>query len=194
MPFPDEVTGLQLVPSNSGWATDFHEIAHALECLEVAKRKVVEHIGSTAVPGLVAKDVIDVQVRVDVLDEHRVVDEFASIGFRRRLEAWNNIEPTRVGPVPKLVFAPPVGHRRCNVHVRHDGSAGARDALLFRDFLRAEPGPREAWGEVKLAIVREVPNCDLFMYGQIKQAAWKVLMHAADYWAAGTAWRPPPLA
>src|SRR5579872_5871374 len=138
VPFPDELRPVAVVPYRPGWEAEFSALAERIWALRLAEMGEVEHVGSTSVPHLAAKDVIDVQVRVDDLDPELVTERFAGIGFRRRPEEWNNLEDTRRGPVPKLVFAPPVDARHVNVHVRVDGSQGARDTLLFRDFLRAE--------------------------------------------------------
>lgn len=54
--------------------------------------------------------------------------------FRVRPETWNRVEAAAGREWPKLVFAPPVGERASNVHVREALSATARRNLLFRDF------------------------------------------------------------
>ena len=87
--------------------------------------------GSTSVRGLAAKDCIDVQVRVAALDEAWTVSRMGSIGFRCRPEPWNRVEVSGGVASRKLVFAPPPGHRLCNVHVREQGGRGGRFALLF---------------------------------------------------------------
>jgi dephospho-CoA kinase len=161
--------------------------------LRLSDRGIVEHVGSTAVPGLCAKDVIDIQVRVPALAPEAMEASFATIGFRRRPETWNNDEPTRAGPIAKLVFAPSVGSRSCNVHVRVDGSQGARDTIVFRDFLTAEPAMRDAWGELKTAAASASSVVDLTGYAGIKDPAWRVLMYGADNWVQRAAWRPIPL-
>jgi GrpB-like predicted nucleotidyltransferase (UPF0157 family) len=109
----------------------------------------VDHIGSTSVPGLAAKDCIDLQVRVDTLDEDKITGRFEKIGFRVRPEPWNRIEIAADRKWPKLVFAPPAGERASNVHVREALSETARRNLLFRDFLRANDTARDAWGDFK---------------------------------------------
>ena len=104
----------------------------------------VDHIGSTAVPGLAAKDCIDIQVRVDDLDGKPILSVFDMIGFRLRPEPWNRVEMTAGKRWPKLVFAPPIGERASNVHVRETASATTRRNLLVRDFLRADAPARDA--------------------------------------------------
>nr|WP_239091833.1 GrpB family protein [Streptomyces sp. SID14478] len=84
-----------------------------------------------------AKDVIDIQVRVvSVTGEEaqtaRLAALMARIGFRLRPEPWSRQELPRGATTRKLVFAPHVGARPCNVHLRQDGGPGARYALLFR--------------------------------------------------------------
>jgi GrpB-like predicted nucleotidyltransferase (UPF0157 family) len=190
VPFPDEIRPVEVVPHRDEWMAEYDLLADELRDLELAPMGMIEHVGSTSVPGLAAKDVIDVQIRVPTINEEAFVARFAEIGFRRRPEEWNNIEATRTGPVPKLVFARPAGARHANIHVRTDGSAGARDTVLFRDFLRSQPSMRQAWSDFKVAVVRAVPKIDLASYGQIKQPAWHVLMYAADAWAAKTSWSP----
>jgi GrpB-like predicted nucleotidyltransferase (UPF0157 family) len=76
------------------------------------------------------------------------------------------------------------------VHVRRDGGANARFALLFRDYLRADPVAREAWGDFKRRLAASVP--DLKANGRIKAPATVVLMAAAERWAVSTGWTPPP--
>jgi GrpB-like predicted nucleotidyltransferase (UPF0157 family) len=193
VPFSDERRPVSVVPYQPEWEAEFSALAERIWALQLAEKGEVEHVGSTSVPHLAAKDVIDVQVRVDELDPDLVTERFVGIGFRRRPEAWNNLEDTRRGPVPKLVFAPPVDARHVNVHVRVDGSQGACDTLLFRDFLRAEAAMREAWGRFKVELAGAIEIDDLEAYGRVKGPAWLVLMRAADAWAEEVSWSPVPL-
>ncbi|MFE6898264.1 GrpB family protein [Streptomyces sp. NPDC057717] len=72
----------------------------------------------TSVPGLAAKDCIDVQIRVRSIDEARHIALLSAIGFRCRPDPWNRTEVSGGITCRKLVFAPPVGARPCNVHLR----------------------------------------------------------------------------
>jgi GrpB-like predicted nucleotidyltransferase (UPF0157 family) len=141
----------------------------------------IDHIGSTAVPGLAAKDCIDIQIRVARLDEALIVPPFTRLGFHLRPEPWNQVEITAGRQWPKLVFAPPVGERVANVHVRETSGPTARRSLLFRDFLRADQPARHAWGTFKQRLAQCVTN--LADYGQVKQAPTEILMIAAEDWA-----------
>ncbi|WP_335983025.1 GrpB family protein [Streptomyces sp. CA2R106] len=105
---------------------------------------------------------------------------------------WNRIEVSGGQRCRQLVFAPPVGARSWNVHLREGAGANARFALLFRDFLRADEGARRAWGAFKQRLALSVP--DLADYGQIKAPATEVLMAAAERWAAATGRRGPAAA
>jgi len=188
MPFPDESAPVAVVDHRPQWAEEFAQLAIVLRGALGDEARAVEHVGSTAVPGLPAKDCLDVQVLVDAVDEARQVPLLAAAGFRCRPEPWNRTETAGGRNCPKLVFAPPVGARRCNVHLREVGGPNARFALLFRDYLRADAGAREAWGAFKQRLALSVP--DLLDYGQIKAPATQVLMAAAERWAAGTGWQP----
>ncbi|WP_265446566.1 GrpB family protein [Flexivirga meconopsidis] len=189
MPFPDEEFARRVIvsPYNVGWAAEGIDLADRLRGL-MPDALAVDHIGSTAVPGLPAKDCLDMMVRVADIDAIEV-DSLRREGFRLRPEPWNRDEQLDGRIWPKLVFAPPVGGRSMNVHIRQVDSATARYALLFRDFLRADDACRQTWGAFKERLAESVPT-DLMAYGQVKATAQPLLMTAAEAWAARTDWRP----
>jgi len=190
VPFPEEVSPVVLVEYQAQWTEDFAVLAATLRKLELAAEGAIEHVGSTAIIGMVAKDVIDAQVRVPHLDVNPIAARFTDAGFRLRPEEWNTRESTKQGVNPKLVFAPPVGGRPVNVHVRADGTQGARDTLLFRDFLRSEEESMNWWADTKRSIVKSAGSIDLASYGQAKQSKWAALMIQADAWAKERNWQP----
>lgn len=125
---------------------------------------------------------------VDAIDEDRQAGLLAAVGFRCRPEPWNRAEVSGGQHCPKLVFAPPVGARRCNIHLREAGGSNVRFALLFRDYLRADEAARQAWGAFKKRLALSVPG--LLDYGQIKAPATQLLMAAAERWALDSDWKP----
>jgi GrpB-like predicted nucleotidyltransferase (UPF0157 family) len=182
VPFPDESHTASVVSYRPSWPSEFLVVAGPLR--SALGDAAVDHVGSTSVPGLAAKDCIDVQVRVLSLES--VSPLFSRLGYRRRPEPWNQSD----GPgLPKLVFAPPPGARAVNVHVRLRGGPNARFPLLFRDFLRADSEARDSWGAFKQRLSRAVP--ELLAYGQIKAPATAILMSAAERWASATGWVTP---
>lgn len=190
MPFSDELErDLAVVPYDATWPDTFIALADRVEGALASLALRVDHVGSTSVPGLAAKDCIDIQVRVNVLDEAEIVGRFRKIGFRVRPEAWNHVEVAGGREWAKLVFAPPAGERAGNVHVREAFSATARRALLFRDFLRANDAARDAWGEFKQCLAAIA--ADIYEYGRAKAGPTEILMIAAESWAADTGWTIP---
>ncbi len=150
---------------------------------------VVDHVGSTSVPGVAAKDMIDVQLRSRPEGFEEMAARLVAAGFRRRPEPWNTVETSAGHTAAKVVFAPAVGARAVNLHLRAAGGPNARQALLFRDFLRHDATARDAWGRFKTVLSQQVP--DLQHYGQVKNPATEILMGAAEAWAAATGWTAP---
>ena len=181
MPFADEPSVVHVVSYRPSWADEYELLASRLRSALGPVAIGVDHVGSTAVPGMLAKDVIDVQVRVARLDEGAIEESLRGSRFRRRPEPWNNREVSFGTACSKMVFAPPVGERACNVHIRIDGAPNAQMALLVRDFLRADADVRRAWAQFKVLVAEQVGDLDL--YGQIKAPATVVLARAASAWA-----------
>jgi GrpB-like predicted nucleotidyltransferase (UPF0157 family) len=177
------------------WATDFEELAEVLNAALDGIAIRTDHIGSTSVPGLRAKDVIDVQVIVADLESDRIIQALELVGFEQRTMPWNLRDHIPAGWLgnpegwSKLVFAPPNISRPSNVHVRRCGSPNERYALLFRDFLRASDEARDAWGRFKTQLAMATRN--LSEYGAVKDPATDVLLALAERWATDTAWAVP---
>jgi GrpB-like predicted nucleotidyltransferase (UPF0157 family) len=188
LPFADEAHIVELVATRSDWPASFQTLARRLAAAFGDTAVGIDHIGSTAVPGLPAKDVIDIQVRVRTLDEVAINRAFQSIGFRRRPEPWNQTETIGHEQFRKAVFAPPPGERAANIHVRLNGAPNARYALLFRDFLSADDTARASWAAFKTQTAELLP--ELSAYGRIKAAAMPILMHGAERWASERNWQP----
>jgi GrpB-like predicted nucleotidyltransferase (UPF0157 family) len=153
----------------------------------------IDHIGSTAVPGLAAKEVIDVQVSVAALDEN-VITAVQALGYRQLAGVWRDHCPPG-GPEAddewsKFLFVEPEGQRRVNVHLRVLGRANQRYALLFRDYLRAHPAMAQAYAELKRRLAESL--ADPKMYPDVKDPAVDLIYLAAEDWASATGWQPGP--
>ena len=164
-------------------------IRHALG--PVVGNAQVTHIGSTAVPGLPAKDVIDLMLAVRTLDEaDDLAGRLADAGFPRRAGEWSDNAHGRPGETwPKRLHGNADPGRPAKLHVRVAGSPGWRFALLMRDHLRAVPAAREDYATAKAGWSRQ--NQNFFPYGEAKQPWFEAEALAADEWAAATGWQPP---
>jgi GrpB-like predicted nucleotidyltransferase (UPF0157 family) len=188
VPFPDEMFSqkVEVVAYRPEWAGEGVEMTGWLtRALPAAD--ATDHIGSTSVPGLPAKDCIDLMVRVESLADMDL-RPLAHAGYRERPEEWNRTEALGGTTHPKRVFAPPLGGRSVNIHVREAHGETARYALLFRDFLRANDDHRDTWGRFKLRLAQERP--DIYTYGQMKATVQPLLMALAEAWAAEQSWQP----
>ncbi|MFC6707246.1 GrpB family protein [Flexivirga alba] len=109
MPFPDELSpiGVEVLAYQQTWADEAHELAARLREL-IPDAVAVEHIGSTSIPGMSAKDCLDMMIVVTDLDTTTAGTSLTKAGFRRRPEPWNNDEPAQDRLWPKMVFAPPI--------------------------------------------------------------------------------------
>lgn len=177
------------------WPVEFREIRKHLANVLGDTAKGIAHIGSTAVPGLGAKDIIDIQVAVEHLGAD-LVNRLANAGYehvarhdRDHVPAGAAAAPGAPGNWNKLYFRQRAGQRACHIHVRVQGSANHRYALLFRDYLRAHPAARDTVEGIKRELARLHAN-DADAYYAIKDPVYDLIWLAADAWAQASDWRP----
>ena len=161
----------------------------------------VEHIGSTSVPGLTAKEVIDLQVGVTRLadaDAPEFVKVLAERGFPR---CEGNDHDTVHGWAPQPASWAKRFHgssdpgRVAHVHVREHGSAGWEAALLFRDWLVAERAERDEYAALKMSLAPAptdagAPMMSADSYTLAKEPWIDSALERARVWARHTGWRP----
>lgn len=178
---------IEIVDYNPAWPAEFEAIRAALVAALGPLALRVDHIGSTAVPGLSAKDVIDVQVTVAALSPD-VVERLRAAGFELREALRYDHVPPGAAETPalwaKYVFGQPPGRRRANIHVRVAGNPNQRYPLLFRDYLRAHPNSAGAIDRVKRALAAHHAD-DVEAYYDIKDPVYDLIWDAAQEWAAG---------
>jgi dephospho-CoA kinase len=149
----------------------------------------VSHIGSTAVPGLPAKDLIDLMLAVPTLDDaDALAGTLAEAGFPARSGEWvDNARGTPGETWPKRLHGGADPGRSVNLHVRVTGSPGWRFALLMRDHLRSVPEARDEYAAAKVKWSAEHP--DVGSYAEAKEPWFDVEARAADEWAERTGWQ-----
>jgi GrpB-like predicted nucleotidyltransferase (UPF0157 family) len=177
----------------AAWSTEFLEIRADLANVLGDSTQGIAHIGSTAIPGLGSKDIIDVQVAVDRLSADLVTRlkaaayEFVARHDRDHVPA-GAAEVAAAGNWAKLYFRQRPGQRACHIHVRVQGSANHRYALLFRDYLRAHPAARDTLDALKRELAR-LHGDDADAYYAIKDPIYDLIWLSANDWALTSAWR-----
>jgi GrpB-like predicted nucleotidyltransferase (UPF0157 family) len=131
------------------WPIRFHDWHRRLEEVLGGVARRIEHVGSTAVPGLAAKPIIDIQVSVaDPAREDRYVPGIEGLGVALRSR---DAEHRYFRPLPDRP-------RDVHIHVCAVGSDWERDPLLFRDHLRSDARTRDAYAELKRALAHRHPH------------------------------------
>ena len=174
------------------WAEEFESIKVSLWEIVGDLASRIDHIGSTSVPGLGAKDVIDIQVTVNELD-----DQIAQPLIKAGYKFWGTIAHDHVPPGEnddpqrweKYFFNQPEWQRRTNVHVRVDGNPNQIYPLLFRDYLRAHPNSAKSIERIKQEIARRHAH-DVDAYYDIKDPVYDLIWDAALEWSRYTSWKP----
>ena len=160
------------------WTRTFDDYRRRLgeQLGSVARR--IDHIGSTSVPELAAKPIVDIQLSVDDLaDEASYVPGCERVGF----ELYSRDD------VHRFFHVPPPSARVAQLHVCQSGGAFERDHVLFRDFLRTHEEARTNYATTKRAAAQRW-NDDRVAYTYAKNDLILNLMDEANEWAAQTDW------
>ena len=172
-----------LAPHRAAWSGAFACEASAIADALPELRVELHHIGSTAVPGLVAKPVIDMLALVPAVEAldlraHRLV----ALGYEALGE---------YGLPGRRYFrrTSPEGVRTHQLHAYGVGAPEAQRHLDFRDYLRAFPAEAAAYAALKQALAQRCAS-DERAYGEGKTAFVRATEERAAIWRRGAAWGP----
>ncbi|MGO9153883.1 dephospho-CoA kinase [Mycobacterium sp.] len=212
LPFAHNLTQRQivrapahLVRADATWPEQARRIVNRLKTACGHRALRVDHIGSTAVPDYDAKDVIDIQITVESL---AVADELAepllSAGYPRIQHITADVAKAPKSQARSTVGRydhagdPSLWHKRIhasadpgrptNVHIRVDGWPNQQFALLFVDWLLANPGVRDDYLTVKRAAESGVTS--YAHYAEAREPWFLDAYRRAWEWANSTGWRP----
>lgn len=157
------------------WPVLFQEEAERLSQLFGNELIAIHHIGSTSVPGLKAKPIIDIlPVVKDISVVDRYNEEMQSLGY----------EPKGEFGLPGRRFFQKGGNNRTHhVHMFQDGNDEITRHLAFRDFLKSHPHIRKTYGELKESLAKQFP-LDMESYINGKNAFVKEIERKALEWYA----------
>ena len=179
------------------WAERAAVLIAALHAALGARALRIDHVGSTAVPGMDAKDVLDIQVSVTDLNdaqEHfdQPLRELGFVGFpigRDHVPAGRSDDPALWA---KQFWARRGTGEDVNLHVRVSGSPNERLALLFRDWMCAHPQAVIAYSAIKRSLAAAIHDLDT--YAEVKDPIVDLVIVTAEEWAVETGWRTSTLA
>lgn len=192
--WPRQFCATMIVIGNyrQNWSSDFQIIRRELAGLLGKRALRIDHIGSTSVPEMAAKDIIDVQITVAALDEG-IARVLVGAGYIWRPNLTRDHVPAGAEADPamwsKMFFKAPTGRRAANVHVRVSGALNQRYPLLFRDYLRAHPRSARSMAMIKRELAKRHPN-DEDAYYDVKDPVCDLVWEAALAWARQSDWEP----
>jgi GrpB-like predicted nucleotidyltransferase (UPF0157 family) len=173
---------IAIVEHDPAWAHRFGALRAPLAAALGSVAVRIEHVGSTAVPGLAAKPIVDVQVAVADPDrEELFVPALEWLGYVLRVRE----------PGHRMLRTPALD---VHVHVWRAGGEDERRHLLFRDWLRRSAADRERYARVKRRLAARDWE-DMNAYADAKTPVIAEITVRAERWASASGWSPPePLA
>ncbi|HEY3273535.1 MAG TPA: GrpB family protein [Methanocella sp.] len=168
------ITTVRVLPHDPAWKDEYHREAQKLREILDDEISEIHHIGSTSVPGLPAKPVIDILIGVRKIEDiDRYNDAMVRAGYEARGE---------YGIPGRRFFTKGIPERTHNVHIFQADDPGFKRHLNFRDYLIAHQDSAQKYGELKKALAGTCEN-DLDRYCDGKDAFVKETEKKAIEWA-----------
>lgn len=162
---------VDVVPYSPSWPAQFELVAADLrQALSALSSARVEHVGSTSVPGLAAKPILDIDVVVDGEEMLEAVAAMGAVGYVHRGD---------LGVADREAFYAPDERPRRNVYVCRAGTLNVRNHLAVRDVLRGRADLRDEYAAVKLGLAAQ-PEMDINTYIARKSAVLQKVLAESD--------------
>lgn len=146
---------IKVIPYRNEWPSMFETEAKLIKQALGDNCIATHHIGSTAVPGLAAKPIIDIlPVVKDILQVNQATSEMEQLGYEAKGE---------YGMLFRRYFQKGGEKRTYNVHVYETGNPEIERYLKFRDWMIVHPDDREAYGNLKNELALKFPH-DILAY------------------------------
>lgn len=151
----DSVVAIEVVPYRPEWADQFAAVQASLRrALRDVGSAVIEHVGSTAIPGLASKPVLDIDVIVPEADVPAAVQALEWVGYVHRGD---------LGVTGREAFTAPDDEPRRHVYVCTAGTLNVRNHLAVREVLSARDDLRDEYAAVKSRLAAD-PDMDIDTY------------------------------
>lgn len=147
-PIPKEPKVITVVPYDESWSAQFREIRDELRKALGSQPHSTSHVGSTSVPGLSAKPIVDVMIEVPEakVQDGDIANVLSNLGFLPISISASDI---------RRIFYRSASSGRFNLHLVPESSVLARRMLLFRDWLRANQSTAAQYGVLKNRLANE---------------------------------------
>ena len=182
---------IQVIPYQARWPKEYEETAADLRAALGDTARYIDHIGSTSVPNLQAKDVLDIQITVHDLDDPVIQAKLEAVGYtgfsKEYHDEFSGMDPNSP-ELEKRMIREKAGQRRMHIHIREYGRFNQRYPLLFRDYLRASTVTRQTYGLLKERLAQLFPESKDGYYF-IKDPLMDMMFEAAEHWALHSGWK-----
>lgn len=176
-----------VVAPDPSWPQQAQRVTARIAAVAGRRAQRIDHIGSTAVPGLDAKDVLDVQVVVADLEvAKRLAEDLSAVGLVKLAGCWR--DNAMYGTTADKAYATNADPARpVNCHIRPADSPFWRETLLLRDWLRAHPDGIREYAELKYRLAAQRWD-SIDAYATAKSPFVAGALDRAQRWAARTGW------
>ncbi len=150
--------GIEVVEHDPAWSERFETLRRLLSPVLAGIDARIEHVGSTSVPGLAAKPVIDADILLqDVSDLPGVIAALESLGYRHLGD---------LGITGREAFRHPSPPFRHNLYAAAADALPIRNHLAFRDALRADSALRDEYAALKRRLAATCDDMDSYVEGK----------------------------
>ena len=172
------VRRIQVVPHDPNWSKLFRAEADEITAILGQEVVAIHHIGSTAIPGISAKPIIDLLVEVhDIEKINDFNEEMIELGYQPKGEFGI--------PGRRFFIKGDDANRTHHIHTFQTGNPRIERHLNFRDYLRAHPEEAQAYSRLKEELAQRFPE-DIESYMEGKDGLIKEIEREAQAWREGS--------
>lgn len=140
---------VELLPYRAEWPRLFEEEKARLQSALGQQVLDIQHVGSTAIPGMIAKPIIDIGIAVMDFDEARVcIGPIEHLGYEYRGEFG----------IPRRHYFVKGEPRTHHIHMNEIESSDWKEQVLFRDYLIEHPERAKEYADLKMGLARQFPT------------------------------------
>ncbi len=155
---------IAIVPYRAQWPSLYEEEKRRISAALGNRMEQIEHFGSTAIPGLAAKPVIDIMIGVQRLDQaEECIPILESLGYTYMPELEAEL------PDRRFLWKEMASTQRYHIHLTQVHGPLWENPLAFRDYLREHPEEAERYGQLKADLAAQCGS-DIGSYIQGKTA------------------------